>query len=71
MLTARLSVEACEGWEKWAGAQGVTLSSLLEAIGLSLAEDETWNRPFDQMLPQIQQTVRRAHAIQRERKRRR
>lgn len=68
VLGVRLSEEAIQGWENWAARQGLTLAALLEALGLTLENDK---RGFDELPEYMQRTVRKAHEIQRERRRRR
>jgi hypothetical protein len=68
-LEARLSDHASAGWENWAAVQGVTLTALLEALGLELAEQTPDLTSETKRL--LRRTVKRAREIQRERSRRR
>lgn len=64
-VTIRLSPEARRGWDKVTVAQGVTLTALVEAIGLVF--DETGLS----LLPAAGMVVARAMAIDAERRERR
>lgn len=43
-ISARLSEHAGAGWDRTATREGVTLTALLEALGLDLADDH-WKPP--------------------------
>lgn len=69
VLKADVSDEAFQGWTRWVDRHGVTVSSLLEAIGLELAENAAWNDPAN-ISAGGNRIIERAREIQARRRRR-
>ena len=68
-LLADVSDDAYDGWTTFASAQGVTVASLIEAMGLALADEDAISS-LVQRSPATRAVLSKARQIAAERRRR-
>jgi hypothetical protein len=71
-LYAELSPEARAGWDRFCDSHGLSLTSVLEVVGLRMATDEeTFHVDEEKLTPLTREVVRAARQLQNERRKRR